>query len=78
MMIPIPNGGRLRGVTGVELAEATPLIESIEITSRPGNLLVPLPEAGDYLGFIFARGSRPQEVESALRDAHNLLSFDID
>jgi biotin carboxylase len=78
MMIPIPKGGILQGVAGVELAEAVPLIESVEITSRPGKLLVPLPEAGDYLGFIFARGSGPQEVEIALRRAHELLEFEID
>ena len=78
MMIPIPTGGILRGVAGVELAESVQLIESVEITGRPGNLLVPLPEAGEYLGFIFARGSEPQEVEVALREAHRLLEFDID
>lgn len=78
MMLPIPKGGILRGVAGVERAEAVPLVESVEITGRPGNLLVPLPEAGDYLGFIFARGGAPQEVEIALRRAHELLEFDID
>jgi hypothetical protein len=39
---------------------------------------VPLPEGWQYLGFIFARGNSPAEVEDALRIAHARLRFDID
>jgi hypothetical protein len=39
--------------------------------------LVPLPEGASYLGFIFARGTTPQEVEGAIRQAHACLRFDI-
>jgi hypothetical protein len=38
---------------------------------------VPLPEGDSYLGFIFARGATPAEVEAALRVAHSRLRFDI-
>jgi hypothetical protein len=38
---------------------------------------VPLPEGESYLGFIFARGDTPAEVESALRAAHACLRFDV-
>jgi hypothetical protein len=33
------------------------------------------PEGSSYLGFIFARGSSPEEAESALRAAHAKLHF---
>jgi biotin carboxylase len=77
MMIPIPGAGMLKGVRGVEKAEKVPLITGIEITAKLNHTLVPLPEGASYLGFIFARGASPAEVEAAIRQAHNLLTFDI-
>jgi hypothetical protein len=55
-----------------------PLIESVTISARVGGPVTPLPEGGEYLGFIFARGMEPADVESALRNAHALLRFDIE
>ena len=78
MMIPIPRAGTLRAVRGVEVAEALPLIESVTISIRPGGVVVPLPEGTEYLGFIFARGDRPEGVEQALRDAHAAITFEIE
>ena len=78
MMIPIPTAGLLRGYDGVEAATAVPLIEEVTITAPLNNRLVQLPEGESYLGFIFARGETPAEVEAALRQAHGLLTFDID
>jgi biotin carboxylase len=77
MMIPIPSAGILKGVSGIAAAEAVPGIESIEITAKINYPLVPLPEGDSYLGFIFARGKRPEEVEAALRRAHQQLHFEI-
>ena len=78
MMIPIPGPGILRSVRGVEAASAVPGIESVEITARLHNLLVPLPEGESYLGFIFARGATPDAVETSLRAAHACLQFGIE
>jgi biotin carboxylase len=78
MMIPIPEAGLLRAVDGIEEAAAVPLIDSVEITARLNYPLVPLPEGDSYLGFIFARGGSPDEVEDALRRAHGCLRFTID
>jgi biotin carboxylase len=77
MMIPIPQAGLLRGVSGIEEARAVPLIDSIEITARLNYPLTPLPEGDSYLGFIFARGQTPGAVETSLREAHRRLSFEI-
>ena len=77
MMIPIPEGGLLRGFSGVAEAEAIELIESVEITAPLNNTVTPLPEGESYLGFIFARGETAEVVETALRTAHEKLHFDI-
>ena len=77
-MIPIPSAGLLRAVDGVEAAAAVPLVASVEITARLHYPLTPLPEGDSYLGFIFARGETPAEVEAALRAAHGCLRFTIE
>jgi hypothetical protein len=86
MMIPIPSTtptagssvGLLRSVSGIEEAQRVPLIEGVEITAALNYPLVPLPEGDSYLGFIFARGDHPAEVEAALREAHTQLRFEIE
>jgi biotin carboxylase len=78
MMIPIPGAGLLRAVHGVGEARAVPGIEGVEITAKLYNQLVPLPEGESYLGFIFARGETPEQVERSLREAHRCLRFDIE
>ena len=75
LMIPTPKSGILRRVEGVLAAQKIPLIESVVISVREGYELQTLPEGSSYLGFIFARGPNPQEVEAALRQAHGLLNI---
>jgi biotin carboxylase len=77
MMIPIPRAGRLEGVRGLDDAKAVPLIEDVVVSAHVGQTLVPLPEGFQYLGFVFARGAAPADVEDALRIAHARLRFDI-
>jgi len=77
MMIPIPGAGILKGIRGVEEARAVPLITGIEITAKINNTLVPLPEGSSYLGFIFARGDTPEQVEAAIRSAYSHLHFEV-
>jgi len=77
MMLPIPQAGRLRAVRGVGRARAVDGVAGVEITISPGQELVPLPEGSRYLGFIFARGQDPDDVEATLRGAHAELTFEI-
>jgi biotin carboxylase len=78
MMIPIPKTGTLRAVDGVDNASAVSGIEGIEITIPRGQPVQALPEGDRYLGFIFASGARPEDVEASLRDAFSRLSIEID
>ncbi len=78
MMIPIPRGGILRGVSGLAAAGRVPGIDDITISATIGKPLVPLPEGSSYLGFIFARAGSPALVEAALREAHRRMTFDIE
>jgi biotin carboxylase len=77
MMLPIPRAGILRGVGGVERARDVPGVEDVVVTIPEGREVRPLPEGDAYLGFAFARGERPEEVEAALRRAHATLEIDI-
>jgi biotin carboxylase len=78
MMLPIPRRGILREVSGRDAALAVPGVTGLEITVPPGRAVVPLPEGDRYLGFLFARGERPDDVERALRNAHAKLDVVIE
>ena len=77
MMIPIPRGGVLEDVEGLDQARAEPRIEDVVISMHKGQDVVPLPEGSRYLGFIFSRADTPAEAEAALRRAHAHLRFAI-
>ncbi len=78
MMLPIPQAGILRAVHGTDRALETAGIEEVDITVPMGRRVWPLPEADRYLGFMFARGQTPQEVESALRSGFACLDIVIE
>jgi biotin carboxylase len=77
MMIPVPKTGVLEKVEGEGDARRTPGIEDVQITARLHDLIAAWPEGATYLGFLFARGKSPAEVEAALRLAHSQLKFEI-
>jgi len=77
MMIPIPRGGVLEEVRGLDEARGVPQIEDVTISIPKGQQIVPLPEGSRYLGFIFSRATAPAEAEAALREAHRHLRFVI-
>jgi biotin carboxylase len=77
MMLPIPRGGVLHEVRGQDAARAVPGIAGLEISIPHGRPVKALPEGDRYLGFVFARGDTPAEVEHALREAHARLEVDI-
>jgi biotin carboxylase len=78
MMIPIPKGGILRRVEGMDAAKAVVGVTGVEISAPLNQPITPLPEGESYLGFIFARAATPEAAEAALRAAHAKLLFRID
>jgi hypothetical protein len=77
MMIPIPHRGFFRSVTGLAAARRVDHIEDVVVTAKSGQLLMPLPEGASYLGFIFARAGRTEDVDGALRASYACLDFTV-
>lgn len=78
MMIPIPAAGVFRGLDGEAEALAVPGVTDLQVTAKLEQMLLPLPEGATYLGFLFAEGSSPREVERTLRLAHARLRVRLD
>jgi len=77
MMISVPRSGMLESVIGEDAARAVPGITDLLITARLHDYIAAWPEGSSYLGFLFARGAHPEEVEQAIRKAHEKLAFTI-
>jgi biotin carboxylase len=73
LMLPVERAGVLEEVEGQAQALAVPGITKLSITIPLGQKVRPLPRGDRYLGFIFAEGSAPTEVEEALRAARAKL-----
>ena len=73
MMLPIRSTGMLEGVSGQADALAVDGVVGVEITIPLGRPVIPLPEGDRYLGFVFACGPEPGDVELALRRAEAAL-----
>jgi len=77
MMMPIPRSGVLRNVTGLEAARAVPGVEGVTVAIKPGESIRALPEGASYLGFIYACGTTPDQVEQTLRASFAELRFEL-
>lgn len=73
LMIPVERGGRLLRVDGVDQSREIEGITGIDLTIAVGSEVHPLPEGDRYLGFVFARATDPDSVETALRKAAALI-----
>jgi len=74
MMLPIRATGVLERVSGLSEALGVDGVVGVEISIPAGRPVIPLPEGDRYLGFVFARGPEPAQVELALRRAEALLT----
>jgi biotin carboxylase len=77
LMLPVEQAGVLERIDGQADARAVPGITGLSITIALGQTVRPLPWGDRYLGFIFAQGSAPSEVEQALRAARARLRVHI-
>jgi len=78
LMIPIPEEGRFVEIRNTEAVRQLPYVTGMDITVRPGRHLEPPPEGDRYLGFVYARATTPEDVESSLRQAEALLEVVIE
>ena len=77
MMLPVPAAGIFNDIDGIEEVLAIPGIDTVEVSARPGDRVLPLPEESTYLGFVFAFGESPEFVVTALREARDCLFINI-
>ena len=77
MMIPVPSSGILERVDGEDKARQTPGISELIVTARLHDYIAAWPEGASYLGFLFASGATPGDVEQSLREAHSRLHFTL-
>ncbi|MEX2650988.1 MAG: ATP-grasp domain-containing protein [Acidimicrobiia bacterium] len=78
LMIPIPEEGRFVEIRNTEAVRQLPYVTGMDITVRPGRHLEPPPEGDRYLGFVYARATTPEDVESSLRKAEALLEVVVE
>jgi biotin carboxylase len=78
LMIPIPEEGRFVEIRNTEVVRQLPNVTGIDITVRPGRHVEPPPEGDRYLGFVYARAPRPDDVEDSLRQAEALLEVVVE
>jgi hypothetical protein len=75
LMIPVPASGILENVEGREEALGAAGVTELEITARLHDFVAAWPEGSTYIGFLFARGETPAQVEHSLRDGLARLHF---
>lgn len=77
LMLPIARSGRLEGIDGVDRALSIDGVTDVEVSVPVGERIEALPEGNRYLGFVFARGTSPSAVETALRRALDTITIRI-
>jgi biotin carboxylase len=78
LMLPVPASGTLTAIDGLDDAGSVEGITAVNITIPIGTPIVALPEGDRYLGFVFATGATPGDVEDSLRRAGSKLSVAVD
>ena len=74
LMMQAPVAGRFVTMEGAERVRALAGVEELIVSAHAGQIVKPLPEGFLYVGFVFARGDRPDAVESTLRLARETLA----
>ncbi len=69
LMLPVHRSGQVNAVSGVESARAVDAVTDVVMTVGAGQDVLALPAGDRYLGFVFARARKADEVEAALRTA---------
>ncbi len=76
-MLPVPRSGVVAALEGVEAARAVAGVDDVVMTAYVGRRMRALPEAGQYVGFVFARGDEPGRVVDSLTAARARIRVEM-
>jgi len=78
LMIPTPGNGVVAAIMGDQETRAIAGITGMDLTVAPGSEVMAPPEGDRYIGFVYARSDRPEEVEAALREAMEKIEVQLE
>lgn len=78
MMLPIPREGRLVAVRGLDLAAKVAGVQDVICDATPGDVILPFPEQGCYIGFLTAKAETPEAVVAALSEAAAKIELEME
>jgi len=78
LMIPTPGNGVVTAIEGEQETGDIPGITGMDFTVSPGSEVMAPPEGDRYIGFVYARSDRPQQVEAVLRKAMEKIEVQLE
>lgn len=78
LMIPTPGNGVVAAIVGERETRAIAGITGMDLTVAPGSEVMAPPEGDRYIGFVYARSDRPEDVEAALREAMEKIEVQLE
>jgi hypothetical protein len=72
-MIPTPDSGTLVEVEGLDETRAITGVTAVDLTMKPGTSVFAPPDGDRYLGFVFARAEKTEDVIEILRRAQKII-----
>jgi len=78
LMIPTPGSGVVTAIGGEQETRAIAGITGMDLTVAPGSEVMAPPEGDRYIGFVYARSERPENVEAALREAMEKIEVQLE
>ena len=78
LMIPTPGSGVVKAIAGEQEARDIAGITGMDLTVSPGSEVMAPPEGDRYIGFVYARSDRPEQVEAALRKAMEKIEVQLE
>lgn len=78
LMIPTPGTGVVTAIVGEQETRDIAGITGMDLTVSPGSEVMAPPEGDRYIGFVYARSDRPEQVEAALRKAMEKIEVQLE
>lgn len=72
-----PPSGQLLEIIGIESARTSPNVRELTLSISEGEIVRPLRESGDRVGFVISTGDTPESALSSAEKALRVLNFKI-